>query len=129
MARLSHRAEMTRSWSWPVFSVWWGLEGVVMAGLLPSLGVAVEGWSPRPQQGRVWDQVKTAHAKVCRSNTTQFDNIWHIKVTTLHLYCSFWVNPWHICILSQWFLNLLPNQDWAAQLAAQDWFGREFKNH
>ena len=30
---------------------------------------------------------------------------------------------------SQWFLNLLPNQAWAASLAAQAWFGRRFKNH
>ena len=30
---------------------------------------------------------------------------------------------------SQWFLNLLPNQAWAAELAAQIGFGRIFKNH
>ena len=30
---------------------------------------------------------------------------------------------------SQWFLNLLPNQGWAAELAAQAWFSRRYKNH
>ena len=37
--------------------------------------------------------------------------------------------PLVVIILSQWFLNLLPNQAWAAKLAAQAWFGRRFKNH
>ena len=31
--------------------------------------------------------------------------------------------------LSLWFLNLLPNQAWAVELAYQAWFGRTFKNH
>ena len=31
-------------------------------------------------------------------------------------------------ILSLWFLNLLPNQACAAELAAKAWFGKRFKN-
>ena len=42
-----------------------------------------------------------------------------------------------VCTQSQWFLNLLPkqtwdvlpNQIWAAEQAAQAWFGRRFTNH
>ena len=32
-------------------------------------------------------------------------------------------------IFSQGFFKLLPNQAWAAELAAQVWFGSRFKNH
>ena len=34
-----------------------------------------------------------------------------------------------VSIMSQWLLNLLPNQAWAAEMAAQDWFSKRFMNH
>ena len=54
-------------------------------------------------------------------------------------FLNFFVNPIFVLsrisltlvvgiILSQWFLNLLPNQALAAELAAQAWFDGRFKN-
>ena len=52
-----------------------------------------------------------------------YNNTWlrHSNLTIVLLSC--------FNFLSQWFLNLQPNQAWAAEMAAQTWLGWRFKNH
>ena len=60
--------------------------------------------------------------------------------TTSHMFIAkYWWTKYKLlkllyCVISpnQWFLNFLPNQAWAAwaaELAAQAWFGRRFNIH